>query len=259
MDKYGDQMTSHSFPDRQGLYDPAKEHDACGVGFVVNIKNRKSHQIVRQGLEILLNLDHRGAVGADPMAGDGAGIVIQIPDRLFRDEAQRLDIVLPEAGRYGVGILFLPQAAAVRSSVEAIVMASVAEEGLAFLGWRDVPVDSAILGASVRASEPVIRQVFVGFGPGTVDQAAFERKLFVLRKVITHRVAETFGQAAKDFYVPSLSSRTLVYKGMLLAEQVGSYITRTSPTRAWFRPWPWCISGFPPTPSPTGASPIRSA
>ena len=224
-------MNSHSFPDRQGLYDPAKEHDACGVGFVVNFKNRKSHEIVRQGLQILINLDHRGAVGADPMAGDGAGILIQMPDALLRAEAAALKITLPEEGRYGVGMLFLPQASAVRSSVEAIIEKAVGEEGLTFLGWRDVPVDSGILGAGVRAVEPVIRQIFVGFGPAIADQAAFERKLLVVRKVITHRVGETLGQAAKDFYVPSFSSRTLVYKGMLLAQQVGPYYKDLSDSR----------------------------
>ncbi|HIJ37573.1 MAG TPA: glutamate synthase subunit alpha, partial [Rhodospirillaceae bacterium] len=224
-------MNSFSFPEKQGLYDPAKEHDACGVGFVVNIKNRKSHQIVRQGLEILINLNHRGAVGADPLAGDGAGILIQMPDLLLREEAARLGFSLPELGRYGVGIMFLPKDGAIRASVEAIVAAVIGEEGLVVLGWRDVPVDSTILGDSVRAVEPVIRQVFVGFGPETASQDDFERKLFVVRKVITHRVADTHGPAGRDFYVPSLSSRTLIYKGMLLAHQVGPYYHDLSDSR----------------------------
>ncbi len=217
------QMNSNGFPPEQGLYDPANEHDACGVGFVVDIKNRKSHAIVKQGLEILVNLAHRGATGADPLAGDGAGILIQIPDALYQAEAKRLSIALPSFGAYGVGILFLPQDGALRAAIEAIVEQTVAAEGQVFLGWRDVPVDSAILGPSVRAVEPVVRQCFVGWGPNMADQDAFERKLLVIRKLVTHAVSASLGDQATDFYVPSLSARTVVYKGMLLAHQVGPY------------------------------------
>jgi glutamate synthase (NADPH) large chain len=216
-------MNPQGFPPEQGLYDPAKEHDACGVGFVVDIKNRKSHAIIRQGLEILVNLNHRGATGADPLAGDGAGILIQLPDAMYRAESKRLGFDLPQLGEYGVGLLFLPQDATVRAAAEAICEQTVAAEGQRFLGWRDVPVDSEILGASVRAVEPVVRQLFVGRGPQTADQDAFERKLLVIRKQVSHKVVESLGDAAKDFYVPSLSSRTVVYKGMLLADQVGAY------------------------------------
>ncbi|MDR3436888.1 glutamate synthase large subunit [Telmatospirillum sp.] len=216
-------MILNGASDNQGLYDPRYEHDACGVGFVVDIKNRKNHQIVRQGLEILVNLTHRGAVGADPMAGDGAGILIQLPDSLLRAEAGALGISLPAAGSYGVGMVFLPQEADLMSQCEAIIGDVIVAEGQKVLGWRDVPVDSAILGDGVRASEPVIRQVFVGRASGLADQDAFERKLFVIRKRMSIAIRGRFGAAAKDFYVPSMSSRTIVYKGMLLAEQVGPY------------------------------------
>ena len=154
---YDDQI-----PGKQGLYDPINEHDACGIGFVVQIKNRKSHAIVRQGLDILIHLAHRGAVGADPDMGDGAGILVQMPDGLLRPEAAKLGITLPALGSYGVGMMFLPRDEAVRKKCEAIVESVIVAEGHEFLGWRDVPVDSGVLGKSVRAQEPVIRQVFVG-------------------------------------------------------------------------------------------------
>ncbi|HLN25094.1 MAG TPA: glutamate synthase subunit alpha, partial [Patescibacteria group bacterium] len=216
-------MNSNGFPNEQGLYDPRNEHDACGVGFVVDIKNRKNHRIVRQGLEILVNLTHRGATGADPLAGDGAGILIQLPDAFLRAEAEGLGIALPEIGAYGVGFLFLPQDAAHRAQCEKVIADTIVAEGQAVLGWRDVPVDSSILGDGVRAVEPVIRQVFVGRGAATPDQDAFERKLFVIRKQVSNRVADMLGDAGSEFYVTSMSSRSIVYKGMLLAEQVGPY------------------------------------
>ncbi len=224
-------MIQQGFPEKQGLYDPCCEHDACGVGFVVDIKNRKTHAIVRQGLEILVNLNHRGAVGADPLAGDGAGILLQLPDALFQAEARRLGIALPAFGTYGAGMVFLPRDAAARRQAEAIVAETVATEGQDFLGWRDVPVDSGILGPSVRAVEPVVRQFFVAKGSGTADQDGFERKLFVIRKQVSNGVADKLGEAAKDFYIPSLSSRTVVYKGMLLAHQVGEYYKDLSDER----------------------------
>ena len=214
---YDDQI-----PGKQGLYDPINEHDACGIGFVVQIKNRKSHAIVRQGLDILIHLAHRGAVGADPDMGDGAGILVQMPDGLLRPEAAKLGITLPALGSYGVGMMFLPRDEAVRKKCEAIVESVIVAEGHKFLGWRDVPVDSGVLGKSVRAQEPVIRQVFVGRVSSVTAQDAFERKLYVIRKVISHKIRE-LGQEASDFYTPSMSSRTIVYKGMLLAHQVGPY------------------------------------
>jgi len=215
-------MTTYGLPSRQGMYDPRNEHDACGIGFVVNIKGRKSHQIVAQGIEILVNLTHRGAVGADPMAGDGAGLLIQIPDEFFRAECLGAGINLPDPGEYGVGVIFLPQDPEHRTKCEEITEQVVVAEGQTVLGWRDVPVDSSCLGESVKSTEPVIRQVFVGRGENCPDIDALERKLFVIRKQMT-RAALLAGEDSKGFYVPSLSARTVLYKGMLLANQVDTY------------------------------------
>ena len=212
-------MHLRAFPPAQGLYDPANEHDACGVGFVCNIKNVKSHAIVRQGLEILERLHHRGAVGADPKAGDGAGILVQIPDAFFRAV---LEFNLPAVGDYGVGMVFLPQDAAARQRMEEIVKRRLQEGGQTVLGWRDVPVDNSDLGYSVLPSEPVVRQVFVAKGDNCPDQAAFERALFVTRKRMDNEIREA-GANQSAYYVVSLSSRTVNYKGMLLAHQVGRY------------------------------------
>ncbi|HEY1721087.1 MAG TPA: glutamate synthase large subunit [Magnetospirillaceae bacterium] len=209
-------------PGKQGLYDPKNEHDACGIGFVVQIKNRKSYAIVKQGLDILIHLEHRGAVGADPDMGDGAGILVQMPDGLLRPEAARLGITLPALGSYGVGFFFLPQDKAVRERCEAVIEKTIKAEGQTFLGWRDVPVDSNVLGKAVRSQEPVMKQAFIARGSNTPDQTTFERKLYVIRKVISNTLRE-FGSEVADFYPASLSSRTLVYKGMLLARQVGTY------------------------------------
>ncbi len=207
---------------RQGLYDPRQERDACGVGFVAHIKGKPSHDLVRQGLQILENLTHRGAVGADPLAGDGAGILLQIPDAFLRAQCAAQGIVLPEAGSYGVGMLFLSRDAATRSACEQILAERIVAEGQQLLGWRDVPVDSSGLGVSVRESEPVVRQVFIGRGANCADTDAFERKLFVIRKIVQHEVRRSLG-GSQSLYVPSLSARTIVYKGMLLAGQVGKY------------------------------------
>ena len=209
-------------PKKQGLYDPRNEHDACGIGFVANIKNRKSHQIIRQGLQILENLTHRGAVGADPLAGDGAGILIQMPDEHLRAVCSDSGIELPAPGEYGVGMMFMPQAAGPRADCEKVVEGSIESEGQHVLGWRDVPVDNAGLGESVKPTEPFVRQVIVGRGDNCADQDAFERKLFVIRKRMARR-ANRLGEASEDFYSPSMSSRTIVYKGMLLANQVGDF------------------------------------
>ncbi|HLH13117.1 MAG TPA: glutamate synthase large subunit [Methylovirgula sp.] len=213
-------------PPAQGLYAPEREHDSCGVGFVADMHNRKSHDIVAKGLEILLNLDHRGAVGADPKAGDGCGILVQIPHRFFAAEAQALGFALPEPGEYAIGPLFLPREAEMRATIMAIVEQTVAEEGQVFLGWRDVPVDNSGLGESVRPSEPVIKQYFVGRGaiPGQgSEQDRFERRLYILRKVIASKVHALNDPRAAQFYALSLSSRTIVYKGLLLASQLGEY------------------------------------
>ena len=213
-------MNQGSLPPRQGLYDPANEHDACGVGFVAHIKGKKSHQIVRQGLTILERLTHRGAVGADPKAGDGAGLLMQIPDTFFREEA---GFELPETGSYAIGMLFLPREEAAREAFESIINEVIEAEGQSVLGWRTVPVDNSGLGYSVLPTEPVIRQVFVGRGKTTPDQDAFERKLFVIHKLAESKIRGSEIAGKKHFYVASMSSRTIVYKGMLLADQVGQY------------------------------------
>ncbi len=208
---------------QQGLYDPRQERDACGVGFVAHIKGKQSHDMIRQGLQILENLTHRGAVGADPLAGDGAGILIQIPDRFLRDEMGWGNIRLPSAGGYGVGMLFLPRDAMARAECEKTVESRIAAEGQALIGWRDVRVDNSGLGTSVKAAEPVVRQVFIARGANCADADAFERKLFVIRKTAEHAVRGLPDGQGKGFYIPSMSSRTIVYKGMLLADQVGKY------------------------------------
>ncbi len=216
-------MSHPLLPPRQGLYDPEHEHDACGVGFIAHIKGRKSHAIVEQGLQILKNLSHRGATGADPLAGDGAGILIQTPDAFLRREFAEQGITLPAAGEYGVGMLFLPQDAAVRAACEHVIEACIRAEGQTLLGWRDVPTINTGLGKGVKAVEPVIRQVLIKRGTNCPDTDTFERKLFVLRKQAEHAVRALNLPGAESFYIPSLSARTLVYKGMLLADQVGAY------------------------------------
>src|SRR6478736_5456040 len=210
-------------PPKQGLYDPSREHDACGVGFVAHIKGRKSHEIVEKGLTILNNLTHRGATGADPLHGDGAGVLIQIPDAFFRDVMAKQGVKLPKAGAYGVGMVFLPRNAAARAACVREIERAIANEGQQLLGWRDVPVDDSSLGKSARETMPVIKQVFVGAGRGQLDRDAFERKLYIIRKSLGHAIRALGLQNASEFYVPSFSHRTIVYKGMLLAEQVGKF------------------------------------
>ncbi len=216
-------VSNYSLPQQQGLYDPLHEHDACGVGFVAHIKGQASHDRISQGLQILENLTHRGAVGADPLAGDGAGILIQVPDAFLRKVLAGENIALPPAGEYGVGMLFLPRDAKARAACEKIIIDKIKAEGQTLLGWRDVPVNNDGLGASVKAAEPVVRQVFIERGKNTEDQDAFERKLFVIRKTAESTITATLKEQSKGFYIPSMSSRTLLYKGMLLANQVGKY------------------------------------
>ena len=216
-------MSNSFLPVQQGLYDPRHERDACGVGFVANIKGKRNHDMVRQGLQILENLTHRGAVGADPLAGDGAGILIQVPDAFLRKSCAALGVTLPAEGEYGVGMLFLPRAAEVRAVCERVLADKIAAEGQILLGWRDVPVDNSDLGESVKKVEPVVRQVFIARGANCADTDAFERKLFVIRKTAEHAVRALPDEQKRGFYIPSLSSRTIVYKGMLLANQVGKY------------------------------------
>ncbi len=208
-------------PENQGLYDKRNEKDSCGVGFVAHIKGKKSHEIVQQGLTLLTNLTHRGATGYDPKLGDGAGLLIQMPDAFMRSEAKKLNINLPEAGKYAVGNLFLPQDAQNRAACETLITNIISEENQTLLGWRDVPVDNSNIADAARDVEPCMRQVFVG--STAVDQNTFERKCFVIRKRIEHAVRALNLKDNAAFYAPSFSSRTIVYKGMLLANEVGIY------------------------------------
>ena len=208
-------------PAKQGLYTPSNERDACGVGFVAHIKGKKSHDIVQKGLELLTNLTHRGATGYDPKLGDGAGLLMQMPDAFMRKEAAKLGINLPAAGQYAVGNVFLPQAAKNREACEALFSKIIAEENQTLLGWRDVPVDNSNIAQAARDVEPTMRQVFIA--STGADQNVFERKLFVIRKRIEHAVRALELQDNAAFYMPSLFSRTIVYKGMLLANEVGVY------------------------------------
>ena len=208
---------------RPGLYDPRYEHDACGVGFIANIKNRKSHRILAQGIEILHNLAHRGAVSADPLAGDGAGILIQLPDRLFRAEGERLNFKLPEPGAYGVGMVFLPRDPDTRRICEEVIAHFIAAEGQTLLGWRDVPLDPTALGDSIRPNAPIIRQVFVARGANCADADALERKLYVIRKQ-SHKELRSRGLPEQSsFYIVSFSTRTVIYKGMVIAERLSHF------------------------------------
>jgi glutamate synthase (NADPH) large chain len=209
---------------QHGLYDRAHEHDACGVGFVAHIKGEKSHAIVKQGLKILENLDHRGAVGADKLMGDGAGLLIQLPDALYRAEMAAQGVNLPPAGEYGVGMIFMPKEHASRLACEQEMERAVAAEGQVLLGWRDVPVNKDMpMSPTVREKEPVIRQVFIGRGNDVIVQDALERKLYVIRKTASAAIQRLQLTHSKEYYVVSMSSRTVVYKGLLLADQVGTY------------------------------------
>ncbi|WP_374576683.1 glutamate synthase large subunit [Phenylobacterium sp.] len=214
-------------PERQGLYDPRNEHDACGVGFVANIKGRKSHEVVSAGLEILINLDHRGAVGADPLVGDGAGILIQIPDGLLRDWAGKAGVDLPPPGDYAVAMCFMPRDEAARDVAVSQFEHFLKVEGQRLIAWRDVPVNTKGLGEAVLAEMPVIRQAIVGRGPNVKDQDAFERKLLTVRKQLQNPLAELAARknlpGLTQLYLPSFSTRTVVYKGLLLADQVGTF------------------------------------
>ena len=221
----GQEVEGNRPPGRQGLYDPANEHDACGLGFIAHIKGEKSHAIVTQGLSILNNLSHRGATGADPLQGDGAGIMIQLPDAFLRKACGQSGLTLPAIGQYGVGMVFLPREPASRRACEQEIERAVAGEGQVLLGWRDVPTDNSGLSVRTQEVEPVIRQVFIAGGTHGMDQDALERKLYIIRKKSGHAIQALKLKHGKEFYVPSMSSRTLVYKGMLLANQVGEYFT----------------------------------
>ncbi|MFC3340537.1 glutamate synthase-related protein [Paracandidimonas soli] len=220
-------------PQAQGLYHPQHEHDACGVGFVAHIKGQKRHAIIQQGLKILENLDHRGAVGADKLMGDGAGILIQIPDTLFRADMAQQGVTLPPPDEYGVAMVFLPKETASRLACERELERAVRDEGQVVLGWRDVPVDHDMpMSDTVRACEPVIRQLFIGRGPDIMVPDALERKLYVIRKTASHAIQQMRLAHGKEYFVPSISVRTIVYKGLLLADQVGSYYKDLTDSRA---------------------------
>jgi glutamate synthase (ferredoxin) len=217
----------HALPRPQGLYDPRHEHDACGVGFVVDVKGRRSHRIVRQALELLINLLHRGACGCEVNTGDGAGILIQMPDKFLRKEASRLGWALPAERGYGAGLVFLPREPAAQRRLQTLVEQIAGEEGQPVIGWRDVPTDLGLVGPSATAVAPAFKQLVIGRGadlppPGASAEgdAAFERTLYVIRKRIEHAVDRSGDPADRAFYVVSLSSRTLIYKGMLTADQI---------------------------------------
>src|SRR6516225_10112284 len=214
-------------PERQGLYDPRNEHDSCGIGFVANIRRLKSHDIIARGLQILVNLDHRGAVGADPLVGDGAGCLIQMPDALLRDWASRQGLTLPPQGRYAVAMCFLPWDERARTIAIEHVEHFIRAEGQTLVGWRDVPTDTTGLGTRVIEAMPWISQAIVACSTEIADQDAFERKILTIRKQALNTVvaiAEGHGlPALRELYIPSFSTRTLVYKGLLLAPQVGSF------------------------------------
>tara|TARA_Y100001935_G_scaffold255490_1_gene268897 strand:+ start:2331 stop:6953 length:4623 start_codon:yes stop_codon:yes gene_type:complete len=213
-------MSYGALPPKHGLYDPANEHDACGVGFVAHIKGKKSHEIVKHGLTILERLHHRGAVGADPRAGDGAGMLLQIPDKFFR---KVVDFKLPKEGSYAVGMVFLPQTIESRNFAEKKIEEILKDEGQILLGWREVPVDNTGLGESVLPTEPKIKQIFIEKGKNCSDQNSFERKLFVIRKQAEKIINDSGIDNKNSVYFNSLSSRTIVYKGMLLSDQVGDF------------------------------------
>jgi glutamate synthase (NADPH/NADH) large chain len=225
-------IPSRLSPPAQGLYHPSFEHDACGVGFVANIKGRKSHTIIQQALKILENLNHRGAVGADELMGDGAGILIQIPDRLYREEMAALGVNLPPPDEYGVAMVFLPKETASRLACERELERAVRDEGQVVLGWRDVPIDHDMpMSPTVRACEPVIRQLFIGRGQDIMVPDALERKLYVIRKTSSHAIQRMQLAHGQEYFVPSISVRTVVYKGLLLASQVGLYYRDLADTR----------------------------
>ncbi|MDX2307136.1 MAG: glutamate synthase large subunit [Hyphomicrobium sp.] len=224
-------MALYERPERQGLFDPNFERDACGVGFIADMKGKKSHRIVEDALRILENLEHRGAVGADPLSGDGAGILIQIPHAFLKEETAKLGFELPEPGRYAVGHVFMPADDRLRNHCETVWARCLREQELELLGWRSVPVDNSCLSDMVRASEPVHRQIFIRRPLGLLDQEHFERKLYLARKVVSNAIHAAYKGRDIGHYTVSLSSRTLVYKGMFLSFQVKAYYKDLSDPR----------------------------
>jgi glutamate synthase (NADPH) large chain len=212
----------NSLPPAQGLYDPRNEHDACGIGFVANIKGQRSHDIILKGIQILINLTHRGACGCDPDTGDGAGVLIQIPHEFFARETAKLGFTLPARGEYGAGCIFFPVERQQRLQCEGVIERIVLEEGLRFLGWRDIKTNPAAIGREARKSQPYIQQVFIGRGVGMTEEV-LERKLYIVRKRAESEILALDLEYGDYFYVPSLSCRTIVYKGLLLAPQISSF------------------------------------
>src|SRR6201998_3137789 len=217
-------MREHDWrPPAEGLYDPSLEKDSCGVGFIANIKGKKSHQIVSDAISILCHLQHRGAVGADPRAGDGTGILVQIPHAFFARKTKELGFTLPQPGDYAVGALFMPHGKAWRKVIQSIIADQIKAEQLTLLGWRDVPVDNSSLGETVKPTEPANMQVFIGRGAHIKDADDFERRLYILRKSISQAIYQRRDRGLAGYYPSSLSCRTIVYKGMFLADQLASY------------------------------------
>ncbi|MGD0496832.1 MAG: glutamate synthase large subunit [Bryobacteraceae bacterium] len=222
-----DSVVTNGLPPAQGLYDPRNERDSCGIGFVANVKGQRSHDVIVKGIQVLVNLTHRGACGCDPQTGDGAGVLIQIPHGFFARECGRLGFALPHPGEYGIGMTFLPVEPHARLQCEGIVERIVREEGLTVLGWRDTPIDGSAIGRVARASQPYIEQIFVGRGKG-MNEDALERKLYVARKRAEGEVAASEIPGKDFFYIPSFSARTIVYKGLLLAPQIGRFYPELS-------------------------------
>ncbi|MCB1140476.1 MAG: glutamate synthase subunit alpha, partial [Leptospiraceae bacterium] len=211
-------------PQKSGLYDPDMARDACGVGFVADIKGIKSRKVVDMGLQVVCNLAHRGAVGADPQTGDGAGLLMQIPDKFFRRVAkEECDIILPPEGQYAIGFTYLPQNRTVRKAVENIIEKVVMDEGQTFLGWREVPINEEHCGEGARATMPVFKQCFIQASPDMSENDDFERRLYLIRRVIDRRVRAEHKLDRSQYYVASFSSRTVNYKGMLLSEQLPEF------------------------------------
>ena len=212
-------------PGPQGLYDPRFEHDACGVGFIVDIQGRRSHRILEQAIQVLKNLDHRGACGSEVNTGDGAGVLIQMPHAFNEEVCRKARIPLPPPGQYGSGIVFLPRNPTLRRAVEQKFEQVVQSEGQHVIGWRTVPTVNNMLGETARSCEPFMRQVFIGRDPSIPDDLGFERKLYVIRKRAYNEIRTSTLPGAESWYVVSLSARTFVYKGMLLTTQLDQYFT----------------------------------
>ncbi|MDD5505594.1 MAG: glutamate synthase large subunit [Candidatus Omnitrophica bacterium] len=207
----------------QGLYDPAFEHDSCGVGFVCNIKGEKSNAIVRQGIEVLHRLSHRGAVGADPKTGDGAGILIQIPHDFFKKSAREINIDLPDSGAYGIGLVFLPQDPDERGFCKETFEKIIKEEAQILLGWRSVPIDDSVIGEGAKKTQPVFEQILIGRNKDINDEVGFERKLYVIRRRVENTILDSGLKQKSSFYITNISCRTLSYKGLLVPKQIDSF------------------------------------